>query len=55
MNLPKIGVVISADYDKLIQLTASDTIKFKQVEISEAENLFQFYDLETKNILNQIK
>tara|TARA_B100000579_G_scaffold78738_1_gene61131 strand:- start:1153 stop:2103 length:951 start_codon:yes stop_codon:yes gene_type:complete len=52
---PKIGVVISADYDKLIQLTASDTIKFKQVEISEAENLFQFYDLETKNILNQIK
>ena len=52
---PKIGVVISADYDKLVQLTPGNTIKFKLIELNEAENLFKFYNLETKNILNQIR
>ena len=52
---PKIGVVISADYDKLGQLTTGNTIKFKLVELFEAEKLFQLYNLETKTILDQIK
>ncbi len=34
---PKIGVVISADYDKLVQLTPGSKIKFKKVELADAE------------------
>ena len=52
---PKIGVVISADYDKLVQLNSSSNIKFQEVELSDAETLFSLYQMETKNILSQIK
>ena len=52
---PKIAVVISADYDRLTQLTPGSKIKFKPVELSEAENLFKLYEIETENILNQIR
>jgi len=52
---PKIAVVISADYDRLTQLTPGSKIKFKLVELSEAENLFKLYEIETENILNQIR
>ena len=52
---PKIGVVISADYDKLVQLTPGTIIKFKSIELSEAETLFKIYNMETENILNQLK
>ncbi len=51
---PKIGVVISADYDKLVQLSPGSKIKFKEVELSSAENLFKLYDLETQNLISQI-
>ena len=51
---PKIGVVISADYDKLVQATPGSNIKFKEVNLSDAENLFKLYNFETQNILNQI-
>ena len=51
---PKIGVVISSDYDKLVQLPPDSKIKFKSVELDEAENLYKLYEMETKNILNQI-
>ena len=51
---PKIGVVISADYDKLVQLTPGSKIKFKDVNLSEAETLYKLYNMETQNILNQI-
>ena len=51
---PKIGVVISADYDKLVQLTPGSRIKFKQVDLSSAETLFRLYDLETQNLISQI-
>ena len=51
---PKIGVVISADYDKLVQLPPGSKIKFKEVELSNAENLFKLYDLETQNLISQI-
>ena len=52
---PKIGVVISSDYDKLVQLPPDSKIKFKSVELDEAENLYKLYEMETKNILNQIR
>ena len=51
---PKIGVVISADYDKLVQLTPGSRIKFQEVDLYSAENLFKLYDLETQNLISQI-
>ena len=51
---PKIGVVISADYDKLVQLTPGSKIKFQEVELSSAETLFKLYDLETQKLISQI-
>ncbi len=52
---PKIGVVISADYDKLVQLPPGSKIKFKEIELSDAEMLFKLYDMETKNLILKIK
>ena len=51
---PKIGVVITADYDKLVQLTPGSKVKFKEVDLSSAETLFKLYDLETQNLISQI-
>ena len=51
---PKIAVVVSADYDKLVQLQPGASVKFENVEISEAENLNKLYNLETNNLLNSI-
>ena len=52
---PKFGVVISADYDKLVQITPGSKIKFKEIELKDAENLYKLYNMETNNILNKIK
>jgi len=52
---PKIGVVISADYDKLVQLPPGSKIKFQEIELADAEMLFKLYQMETQNILNQIR
>ena len=51
---PKIAVIISADYDRLVQLPSGSKIKFQQVELSDAETLFKMYEMETQNLLNQI-
>lgn len=51
---PKFGVVISADYDKLVQIPPGSKIKFKEIELKDAENLYKLYDIETNNILNKI-
>ena len=51
---PKIGVVITADYDKLVQLQPGSKIKFKEISLFEAENLYKIYSMETQNIINQI-
>ena len=51
---PKFGVVISADYDKLVQIPPGSKIKFKEIELKDAENLYKLYDMETNNILNKI-
>ena len=52
---PKFGVVISADYDKLVQLTPGSKIKFKETLLKDAENIYKIYNMETNNILNKIK
>ncbi len=51
---PKIAVVISADYDKLVQLYPGSKIKFKEVELKDAETLFKLYEMETHNLISQI-
>ena len=52
---PKIGVIISADYDKIVQSTPGSNIKFKLVDLPEAENLYKLYNMDTQNLLNQIR
>jgi allophanate hydrolase subunit 2 len=52
---PKIGVVISADYDKLVQLSTGSKIKFQEVELNDAEKLFKLYEMETQNLISQLK
>ena len=52
---PKIGVVISSDYDKLVQLPPGSKIKFKEVELSDAELLIKLYQMETRNITSKIR
>ena len=51
---PKIGVVISADYDKLVQLTPGSKVRFKEISLSEAEKLFRLYNLETQYLISKI-
>ena len=51
---PKIGVVISADLDRVTQLPPGANIKFKEVTLEEAENLFKEYLSETRKYLNAI-
>ena len=50
---PKIGIVISADLDKVAQLTPGSKIQFKEVNLEEAEKLFKDYTLETNKYLNE--
>tara|TARA_Y100001934_G_scaffold281592_1_gene391826 strand:- start:976 stop:1920 length:945 start_codon:yes stop_codon:yes gene_type:complete len=51
---PKIGVVASVDYDRLVQMSPGSKIKFKEINLSDAETLFKLYEMETKNLLSQI-
>mgnify|MGYP001431739988 CR=1 FL=1 len=52
---PKIAVVITADHDKAAQLIPGSKIKFKEVNLDEAESLFKTYSKETKSYLEKIK
>ena len=52
---PKFGVVISADYDKLVQLPPGSKVKFEEILLKDAENLYKIYNMETNNILGKIK
>ncbi|MDC3013687.1 biotin-dependent carboxyltransferase family protein [bacterium] len=51
---PKIGVVASVDYDRLVQISPGSKIKFKEINLSDAETLFKLYEIETQNLLFQI-
>ena len=52
---PKIGVVISADYDKLVQIPPGSKIKFKEINLKDAETIFKLYEMETQNLISNIK
>ena len=52
---PKIAVVITADHDKASQLMPGSKIKFKEVNLDEAESLFKTYSENTKSYLEKIK
>ena len=51
---PKIGVVASVDYDRLVQISPGSKVKFKEINLSDAEILFKLYEMETQNLLLQI-
>jgi biotin-dependent carboxylase-like uncharacterized protein len=51
---PKIGVVASVDYDRLVQISPGSKIKFKEIDLSDAETLFKLYEMETQNLISQI-
>ena len=50
---PKIGVVISADLDRVGQLIPGSTINFKEVSLEEAQNIFKAYMEDTNKYLNE--
>ena len=51
---PKIAVVISADYDKLVQSLPGSKIKFQEIDLRDAETLFKIYEMETQNLISQL-
>ena len=51
---PKIATVISADYDKLVQLIPGSKIKFQEISLKDAETIFKLYELETDNLILQL-
>ena len=51
---PKIGVVASVDYDRLVQISPGSKIKFNEIKLSDAETLFKLYEMETQNLISQI-
>ncbi|MDC1155828.1 biotin-dependent carboxyltransferase family protein [Candidatus Pelagibacter sp.] len=51
---PKIGVVVSADYNRLVQISPGSKIKFREIDLSDAETLFKLYEMETQNLISQI-
>ena len=51
---PKIATVISADLDKVAQFIPGTIVKFKEVNLEEAEKLFKDYIDETNRYLNEL-
>ena len=50
---PKIGVVISADLDRVGQLTPGSIVNFKEVSLVEAENIFKAYNEDTNKYIDE--
>jgi len=46
--------VVSADYDRLVQISPGSKIKFKEIDLSDAKTLFKLYEMETHNLISQI-
>ena len=51
---PKMGVVASVDYDRLVQIAPGSKIKFKEIELNDAETLYKLYEMDTQNLISQI-
>ena len=52
---PKIALIITADHDKAAQLLPGSKIKFKEVNLNEAEELYKIYSNDTNNLIKKIK
>ena len=52
---PKIANIISADYDLLVQKTPGTNIKFKCIDLQEAEQLFEDNGNKISKVINNIK
>jgi len=52
---PKLAVIISADHDRLAQSPPGTSIKFQEVNLSDAETLYKMYAMETQNLLHQLQ
>ena len=52
---PKIAVVISADYDKVVQLPPGSKIKFEEVSLINAENYFKDHINKIEKYIKEIK
>ena len=52
---PKIAVVITADHDKAAQLIPGSKIKFKEVNLDEAESYLNLTLKDIKGYIEQIK
>ena len=50
---PKIATVISADLDKVAQFIPGTILRFKEVNLEDAEKLFKDYNEETNKYLNE--
>ena len=50
---PKIATVISADLDKVAQLTPGKKLRFEEVSLEEAQNIFKSYTEDTNKYLNE--
>ena len=50
----ELDIAGQVDYDKLVQLPPGSKIRFKEVNLSSAENLFKLYELENQNLISQI-
>ena len=51
---PKIAVVASVDYDKLVQKIPNTKIKFKCIDLLESEKLYKNYQQNISKIINNI-
>jgi antagonist of KipI len=51
---PKIANIISADYDSLVQKIPGTNIKFKCIELKEAEIAFKVYTEKTSQLIKDI-
>jgi allophanate hydrolase subunit 2 len=54
VDTQKLQSFASVDYDRLVQISPGSKIKFKEIELSDAETLFKLYEMETQNLLSQI-
>jgi len=48
-----IGVVMSADLERVGQVAPGLKIRFKEVSLAEAQNIFKAYTIDTNKYLNE--
>ena len=54
-NLPRPYVITSPVYDAVDNTSLAGDDVVKLIDLPEAENLYKFYNMDTQNLLNQIR